>query len=85
VHVQLLLCWQYRTERNGVVETHIEKRTRIASVPEEHDEIDHDKVRTQIRGDWSVVTQPKTCGGAMPLFSPPQTGPDNPGFSFWEA
>lgn len=39
----MLLWWvQYRTERDGVVETHIEKRTRISSVPEE--DIDHDKV-----------------------------------------
>jgi len=36
---------QYRTERNGVVETHVEKRTRIASVLEEPDDVDHDKVR----------------------------------------
>lgn len=35
---------EYRTERNGVVETHIEKRTRIASLPEE--DIDHDKELT---------------------------------------
>jgi len=36
-------CWlQYRTERNGVIETHLEKRTRVASVLEE--DVDHDKV-----------------------------------------
>lgn len=32
---------EYRTEKNGVIETHIEKRTRIASVPEE--DVDYDK------------------------------------------
>jgi len=40
---QMACCWlQYRTERNGLIETHIEKRTRVASVAEE--DIDHDKV-----------------------------------------
>lgn len=33
---------EYRTERNGVIETHIEKRARAASIAEE-DNIDHDK------------------------------------------
>jgi hypothetical protein len=32
---------EYRTEKNGVIETRVEKRTRVASVPEES--VDYDK------------------------------------------